>query len=290
MGKVIAVVNQKGGVGKTVTVSTLAAILTDRGFKVLSISMDPQQTLDMTAGEGVAIDSNDTVTPSMLHALKGQCSLKDCIVTNTNIGDIARASAQMSQWLGFQGFSMEEYLAVCDDHEALKQLCLSAVYDETHAYCRLRELLLPVVDSYDFILIDPNPALTLLTLNSIFASEFLIVPAQTEYASAHAIGELKSTVEALNRMDPERPPTKYLGVLMTRCNAQLVNYKNFVELCSQIADMLGTRVFDSRIRQSSKVLEIVQNYTDLFHYSPRSKVTADYIAFADEFLKLIQEA
>lgn len=288
MGKVLAVVNQKGGVGKTVTVSSMASILTEKGYKVLSVSMDPQQTLDMIAGEDVAIDINDMTTPSMLHALQGYCSIQDCIV-HTQIGDLARASCQMSQWVGFQGLSEDRYLQIRDSLPDLQEMNDSMFFQLKHAHSRLRELLFPVSDFYDFIFIDPNPALTLLTLNSVFASDYLIVPAQADYSSARAIQELASTVITLNHYDPDKTPTKFLGILMTRCMAQTTNYKFFEGMFAEMAESLGTRLFRSRIRQSTKATEIVQSNTDLPHYSPHSKVTADYLALVDEVLAMIQE-
>lgn len=285
MGKIIAVVNQKGGVGKTVTCSTLAAVLTDRGYKVLSISMDPQENLDMIAGK--AIDMNDTKTPSMLQALQGRCSIKDCIVS-TPIGDLARASTQMSQWVGYQGFNRDEYMAVRDSLPDLQKFVEDKIEQGEQAVRRLREILYPIVDSYQFIFIDPNPALTVLTLNSIFAADYLIVPAQADLTSFRAIQELCTTVTTLDKFDPERPPTKYLGILMTRCQFQTNGYKFFSSFYAKYAKIINSRLFNTRIRQATRVTEITRQAKDLLHYDPRGTATQDYIAFADEFLRLME--
>ena len=95
MSVVISVTNQKGGVGKTVTVSTLASALTSRGFRVLAVDLDPQRNLDMVAGRGMAIPVEDTATKSVLDVLKGDCSMADAIV-QSNLGDLVRASSRLS--------------------------------------------------------------------------------------------------------------------------------------------------------------------------------------------------
>ena len=111
MSVVISVTNQKGGVGKTVTVSTLASALTSRGFRVLAVDLDPQRNLDMVAGRGMAIPVEDTATKSVLDVLKGDCSMADAIV-QSNLGDLVRASSRLSQWTGRHLITRDEYASM----------------------------------------------------------------------------------------------------------------------------------------------------------------------------------
>ena len=286
MSHVVAVANQKGGVGKTITSSCLSYILKSKGFKVLSISMDPQRNLDMVAGENLMIPMNDMKTPSMLQVLRGECDIEDAIV-QTEIGDLARASTQLYQWTGEQTVSKEEYLAVRDDYEKLKELLDGRILKDK-AVLFLKERLDPIKEKYDFVLIDTNPSLTLLTMNSIYACDYVLIPAFSEETSTTAIAELNNTIRSVNYFNPWLN-IRILGILMTKCNVRSVAFRRHVKKYQLLASKIGTRLFDTKIRQSARASDYTEYHTNLVLYVPKCNTTQDYIVFAEEFLKAIKE-
>ena len=287
MGLVITIANQKGGVGKTITATCMASILTQQNYKVLTISLDPQRNFDMVAGEGVAIRRNDIDTVSMLHVLRGSHPIADAIVP-TQLGDLARASSQLYQWTGEQTISQDEYLPLRDHYEALVAFLDQRVLQDGNGTKVLAERLGPVRDAYDFILIDTNPSLTLLTLNSLCAADYVIIPAFSEETSTNAIAELWDTICTLNYYDLWHK-TKVLGILMTRCNFRSIAFNHHNEIFEAVAGQIGTRLFHTKIRQSARGSDYAEYGMDLIRLDPGGKTAQDYRAFVEEFKEAIQE-
>ena len=287
MGVVISVTNQKGGVGKTVTVSSLASALTSQGYRVLLINLDPQRNLDMVAGKGVAIKRNDTETKSILDVLKGTCSLKEILVS-TNIGDLARASSQLSQWTGRHLVSREEFRSL--DKDQLYQLMTKRYQDgwgENDAEVLNKELS-PLKDQYDYVIMDTNPSLTLLTLNSLYAADYVLIPAFTESASRDAITELWDTINGIKFYNP----AKYLeiaGILITRFSPRSINAKRYVKFYRSLADKMGTILVEQKIRNSISVSEYMTSQQDLLRYDGKGNTAQDYLKFVEEFKQRIEE-
>lgn len=287
MGVVISVTNQKGGVGKTVTVSSLASALTSQGYRVLLVDLDPQRNLDMVAGKGIAIKRNDTETKSILDVLKGTCSLQDILVS-TNIGDLARASSQLSQWTGRHLASREEFRKL--DQDQLYQLMnqrYQAGWGENDAEVLNKELS-PLKDQYDYIIMDTNPSLTLLTLNSLYAADYVLIPAFTESASRDAITELWDTINGIKFYNP----AKYLeiaGILITRFSPRSINAKRYVKFYRSLADKMGTILFEQKIRNSISVSEYMTSQQDLLRYDGKGNTAQDYLQFVEEFKQRIEE-
>lgn len=287
MGYVVTTANQKGGVGKTITTTCLAAILTEQKKKVLIISLDPQRNLDMVAGENVCIRRTDTESLSMLHVLRGQCSVADAIV-HTRIGDLVRASCNLHQWSGEQAISAEEYLAVKDDLGALQELLDARVLNSEDNMKVLNKLLTPIRDKYDFILIDTNPSLTLLTLNSLYAADYVLIPAFSEETSTQAILELWDTIRTIQYYNPGKQ-ISVLGILMTKCNIRSITFQRHVRKYETLAANMKTILFDTKIRQSARAIDYVESGVDLVHYDPKGKTTQDYRDFVKEFLRTIKK-
>ena len=214
MGVIISVTNQKGGVGKTVTVSSIASILTSQGYKVLVINLDPQRNLDMVAGKGIAIARSDTKSLSILNVLQGECHIADVIVPS-NLGDLARASSFLSQWTGRRLISRDEYETLSKDEMFnLIEERHRAGWGANDADVLNQELKL-IRNQYDYIIMDTNPSLTLLTLNSLYAADYVLIPAFTETASKDAILELWDTIQNVRYYNPDKKlqvlgPRKYL--------------------------------------------------------------------------------
>lgn len=297
MGKIITIANQKGGVGKTITASSMASLLHSQGHKILTISLDPQRNFDMVAGElpsgeKVALRRLDVNTPSMLHVMNNSYPIEEVIV-HTQIGDLARASSQLTQWSGEQLLSRDEYLKVRDNLSELQAILDERILNEYGSTAILYQRLQTVKDNYEFILVDTNPSLTLLTINALFAADYVIIPVFSEESSTTAMEEMNSTVKALNvflqNMGYSRR-IKILGVLMTKCNIHGIAFKQHVALYKDYtARFMGTKLFDTKIRQSARAADYVASGIDLIRYDPKGKTTQDYIAFVQEFLSRIQE-
>ena len=296
MGKIITIANQKGGVGKTLTASSMASLLHSQGHKILTISLDPQRNFDMVAGkfpsgQKVVIKRLDVDTPSMLHVMNNRCTIEEAIV-HTDIGDLARASSQLTQWSGEQLMTRDEYMSVRDDLTALQKILDEKILDEDGTKAVLYQRLQPIKDNYEFILVDTNPSLTLLTTNSLFAADYVIIPVFSEEQSTAALEEMNSTIRSLNyinEMTGNPRKIKILGILMTKCNFRTLAFAQHKELYKDYASRMGTRLFNTKIRQSVRATDYVASGIDLIRYDPKGKTTEDYIAFVKEFLFCIQE-
>lgn len=286
MGVIVSVTNQKGGVGKTVTVSSLASALNSMGYKILSIDLDPQRNLDMAAGRGVAIPIGDTETKSVLDVLKGNCTFEEMIVPS-DIGDLARASNLLSQWTGrtlisraeFESLSQEECFAT-----------MSKRYDAgwgDNDHRVLKSELASIKDKYDYILMDTNPSLTLLTINSLFAADYVLIPAFAEAASRAAISELWDTILGMKTYNPDMK-LQVAGILITKFNKRNQSANRYVSVFEKMAGKMHTIVFKQKIRQGISVAEYATKQMDLLTFDPGGNPSMDYKQFTKEFLERIQ--
>ena len=191
MGLVISVTNQKGGVGKTLTATSLASILTTKGYRILSIDMDPQCNFDQVAGGPGPIKQFDLKSLSILDVLKQECTMEDAIV-QTDIGDLVRASPNLSQWTGRSLLSRHDFKQLMDKETSSDDIVslLKERYETgwgATEYKTLDWMLRDVREKYDFIFLDTNPSLTLLTLNSLYTADYIVIPAFTEETSRKAV-------------------------------------------------------------------------------------------------------
>jgi chromosome partitioning protein len=174
MGKIISIVNQKGGVGKTTTAINLSASLAILDYRVLIIDTDPQAN----AGSGIGIDSKD-IDNNIYTALIGQSQLKDCII-KTNIPNLDLISSHID----LAGFELEIVNQVAREYI-------------------LKELIDGLRDQYDFIFIDCSPSLGLMVINSIVASDSVLIPVQCEYFALEGIAKLQNTIDIIRkRLNP----------------------------------------------------------------------------------------
>lgn len=322
---VIAFANQKGGVGKTMTVASAASILTQEGYKVLLIDLDAQRNLDMVAGEvgeALEIGRNDFESKSILHVLEGKCSIKDAIVPSA-IGDLVRATNQLYGWVGnkcllereytslvkqlaeaqqnilnfndgLTGFSEEIALARVEHH--LKEMgkivtknglldLHSILEDRVYDYLILEKALEEVKGDYDYVLIDTNPTLTLLTLNALYASQFVVIPVFPEASAIEATLELYETVSQIQNLNPNRF-LEVLGVLTTKYSPRRLKSKRHEKILTEVVeDMLGSYLFKTKIRESERASEYVEARLDIVRHDPTGNTAMDYRDFVQE-LKL----
>lgn len=243
--KVIAIINQKGGVGKSTTAQAMAAGLTKAGKKVLSIDLDRQRNLTQTAGV--------EATVTVLDVMTGRAAATDAI-TATHLGDVMAADTALN--------SLEQQIP-----------------DKGKEYV-LRGILEPLKGKYDFIIIDTPPALGLLTVNALTAADSIIIPAEADIYSLQGISDLSETIAIVKQYT--NPALTIKGILLTRYSGRNVLSRDLAAAAAGIADQLQTKVFDTTIRQAVAVKEAQAMQQNLFDYAPRAKVTADYKAFIAE--------
>ena len=247
LAKVIAITNQKGGVGKTTTCCGLCGGLVQRGYKVLAIDLDPQGNLSFSLG----VEAEDNFT--VYDIFKGNCDISDAILGG----------------------------GVCDVIPS--NILLSGVELELTGVGReyiLREQIEQIKDDYDYIILDTPPALSVLTINAYTASDELVIPMLCEILSLQGIAQLKQTIFAVQRY--YNKALKVRGILLNKYNPRLTLTKEVEELAHMIAQQLETDIFKSRISASVCIAEAPAHGESVMTYSPKSKATKEFSALIDE--------
>ena len=247
MPHIIAVTNQKGGVGKTTTCSALVSGLHLDGHKVLGIDLDPQGNLGFSLG----IDIEQSLT--IYDLLKGEAEPDD-VIRKTKFGDILPSNILLSSAELEFNRSAREFM--------------------------LRSAIEPVLDQYDYIIIDTPPTLNILTVNAYVTADSLIIPMIPEVLSLLGISQLKDTIEVVQRFF--NPRLRVLGILLTKYNKQLNLVKEVEELTGAIAEQLGTSILNVKIRNNVAVAEAPAHGQSVLTYAPKSSAASDYNALIKE--------
>ena len=250
MTKTVAIANRKGGVGKTATAHALGAGLLRRGRRVLFIDLDSQCNLTDALGVDVK-----TVEASSLDVLEGSSEASEAII-QTEGGDLLPATPQ---------------LATADK-----------VIDGVGKEYRLRDALQPIARRYDFIIIDTPPALGVLTINALTASNKVIIPAQADLYSLTGIEQLYGTIGAVQHFTNKK--LKIDGILVTRYVGRSIISKDMRSNLEDVAKIIETKVYKTSIRECIAVKEAQATHKDIFSYSLKSNASKDYEAFIEEFL------
>ena len=254
MAKVISVANQKGGVGKTTTAINLAASLAASEVKVLLIDSDPQA--NSTTGYGIEKNAD---RKTLYHVLIGEASIQEVQVPTALEG-----------------------LFVVPADQNLVAANLDLV-DHEGRESRLREAVAEIRNDYQFILIDCPPALDLLTLNALVASDSVLVPIQCEFFALEGISQLMETIERIRESFDQ--PLQLEGVLLTMYDDR-TNLTRQVE--ADLREFFGKDIFHTVIPRSVRLAEAPSFGQPILTYDPRSKGAESYIQLAKEVLSHVQ--
>jgi chromosome partitioning protein len=245
--EVVAIVNRKGGVGKTATAQALGAGLARKKKKVLYIDLDSQTNLSYGLGaDPEGLNSMDVLT--------GEATAAEAI-QHTPQGDVIAGS---------------EALAGAD-----------AAIDGTGKEYRLKE----AIDGlqYDYIIIDTPAQLGTLTVNALTAANSVVIPVQAEVYSLQGIGQLSKTIEAVKKYCNRDLYIR--GILTTRYNGRAVISKDMQSNLKDAAEQLKTKLYSTPIRECVSIKEAQAIQQDIYTYAPRSNAAKDYEAFVEEFME-----
>ena len=251
MGKIIAIANQKGGVGKTTTAVNLAACLGVLEKKVLLIDADPQA--NASSGLGIDVDSVEFGTYQVLELT---ISAKETILkTSSPNVDIIPAHIDL--------VAIEIELVVKQEREYM-----------------LKKALVDLKNEYDYILIDCAPSLGLITLNSLVAADSVIIPIQCEYFAIEGLGKLLNTIKSVQKIHNSELDIE--GLLLTMFDSRL-------RLSNQVVDEVrkhfSSMVFDTIIRRNTRLGEAPSYGESIIAYDATSKGAINYLNLAQELIK-----
>lgn len=255
MGRIIAIANQKGGVGKTTTAINLSASLASLGKKVLAIDMDPQGNMS----SGLGVDKNE-VEKTVYDLIIGNIGIEECIYEEVieNL-DVLPSNIDLS--------AAEIELIGVDNKEYI-----------------LRDEVNKVKEKYDFIIIDCPPALSMLTINAMTTSDSVLVPIQCEYYALEGLSQLIHTIELVQeRLNPE---LEIEGVVFTMYDARTNLSLQVVE---NVKDNLNQDIYKTIIPRNVRLAEAPSYGMPINLYDPKSKGTESYLLLAEEVINKGEE-
>ena len=246
--KTIAVVNQKGGVGKTTTCVNLSAVLTKKGKRVLLCDFDPQA--NSTSGIGV----DKTQAKGVYELLMQELPVRELLV-HTDYADVLPSSMALAgAGVELIGMEQREYL--------------------------LKQALEPLKDDYDFIFIDCPPSLELLTLNALCAADSILVPVQGEYYALEGLSDLMNTVRRVRRS--LNPSLELEGVLLTMFDGRT---NLALQVAEEVKHYFPGKVYSTVIPRNVRLSEAPSHGKPITAYDRASRGAVAYRAFAAEFLE-----
>ncbi|MDR2979636.1 MAG: AAA family ATPase [Bacteroidales bacterium] len=250
MGKVIAIVNQKGGVGKTTTAVNLAASLAVLEYKTLLLDADPQAN----ATSGVGVDTNSV-----------EFSIYDCVLDSKKPEEIVMRTDTPN-------------LDILPGHIDLVGAELEMISLDRREY-RMKEAIHSIKDQYDFILIDCAPSLGLITVNSLVAADSVIIPVQCEYFALEGLGKLLNTVRLVQ--SGMNPNLSIEGILLTMYDSRLKLANAVVE---DVKAHCKNIVFDTVISRNIRLSEAPSHGKPILLYDVQSRGTTNHLNLAKEIL------
>jgi chromosome partitioning protein len=244
----IAIINNKGGTGKTTTCVNLAGAMAEEGLKVLLVDLDAQASASLSLGL-----SYESLRPSMADALFEATPWESAIRKNVLPGlDLLPGSMEMAN----------------------SDLILG---DEVGRENRLNELLYAATSRYDFIFYDCPPSLSLISINALVASDAYIIPVTAEYLALEGLISMIAAVDEVKKGIGIEP--NLIGVLFTMVNQGLRSTREIIQL---VREQYGKQVLDTEIRRNVRLSEAPSFGKSIFQYAPTSIGAADYKALVDE--------
>ena len=251
MGKIVTVVNQKGGVGKTTTAQALAAGLAERKYRVLGIDLDPQGNFSTACGA----ENYNVLT--VYEVMKRGADIREAIQHMKGGYDVVPANIMLA--------GAEQELS------------------QTGKEHRLKEAVSVVAGEYDFIVIDTPPSLGVLTVNAFTCATDILIPTTAGIFATAGISQLNETVSSVQKYC--NPGVKIRGILFTRFNPRANISRQIKELTEQLSEYISAPIYQTYIRAGVVVEEAQANKADIFNYAGKSTVAEDYRTFIEEFLK-----
>ena len=248
---IVAVANQKGGVGKTTTAQALAAGLAERKYRVLGIDLDPQGNFSTACGA----ENYNVLT--VYEVMKRGADIREAIQHMKGGYDVVPANIMLA--------GAEQELS------------------QTGKEHRLKEAVSVVAGEYDFIVIDTPPSLGVLTVNAFTCATDILIPTTAGIFATAGISQLNETVSSVQKYC--NPGVKIRGILFTRFNPRANISRQIKELTEQLSEYISAPIYQTYIRAGVVVEEAQANKAGIVNYAGKSTVAEDYRTFIEEFLK-----
>ena len=253
MGRIIAVANQKGGVGKSTTAINLSSCLSEKGKKVLLVDIDPQG--NTTSGVGI---SKKSLRHTMRDVLTGDVPATEAVMSTAFV-NLSVLPANIS-------------LAGCEFD----------LYEAENSEFQMRTLLEPLREQYDYIVIDCPPSLGMLTVNAMAAADGVIIPMQCEFYALEGLSQLMITVSRIKQH--YNPSLNITGILVTMHNSRLLLS---IQVINELKKHYADKLFETTISRGVKLSEAPGFGMPVYYHDKRSKGAEEYMAVAKELMQRI---